>query len=112
MAKNAMDQMLDRFKIKIIKKEADSRTSICGEPFISPSNPDHDGTMIEDRKASYCVIPAAWADYYKELYANSNYVVSVPFIPGVDDKPNIQTAPEATEGTTNGPGRPRKAPQE
>lgn len=81
--KNTMDQMMDRFKCKVVKNIVDDRTSIEGEVFITPRMPEHDGTEIDGVKKPYCFISAHRADYIKKLFCG-RYEVSDPFIPGID----------------------------
>ena len=92
MAEVTMQKMLDRFKLKLIKKEDDGRKSFRGELFITPRDKDHDGTEYNGKKTSYCIIPAHDADYVKSLCANMGYECSDPFIPGLDDKKKKETA--------------------
>lgn len=93
MSKSVMDKVTDRFKVKVYKKREDSRTSLCGEKFVSEKDPAFDG----DKKGGYFIIPAHHADFINQTYRH--YVLSAPFIPGVDDAKNLaeQAKPETEE---------------
>jgi hypothetical protein len=87
MSDPIMQKMLDKFRIKITKKEQDARTSLRGEMFIQTNNPEHDGTSIDGMKKPYVIVPAHDPDYLKNLCANMNYVMSEPFIPAEKPAP-------------------------
>lgn len=86
MADATMQKMLDRFRIKITKTEPDARSSIRGEKFINPRDPNHDGTAINGVKMPYAIVPAHDPEYLKNTCKNMKYEISEPFIPGVDTK--------------------------
>lgn len=87
---NQFEELQDKFRVKVIKREMDTRTSIAGEPFINPGQDNHDGTTIEvDGKevlASYAVIPVHSADHVKAN--NKQYLYSTPFVPSVQSAPD------------------------
>jgi hypothetical protein len=76
---NAMEKIQDKFRVRVIKKEDDTRISVAGEKFIRPGHPDHDGTELDGKPAEYAVIPAHHADHIAAN--NKQYVYSDPFIP-------------------------------
>ena len=91
MADATMQKMMERFKLKVTKTEADARTSLRGEVFIQPKDGNHDGTCNEDgAKMAYCIIPAFDPEYIKNFCKNSKYIVSEPFIPGLDEVDKVK----------------------
>ena len=92
MAKNTIDKLVDRFKVKVYREEDDGRTKLCGEEYIRPEDNRHDG----DSMGGYFIIPAHQADYINTMFAK--YKVSEPFIPGVDtEKLVVQDKPKREE---------------
>lgn len=81
--KTIMEELLEKFVVRVMKPEDDDRGALCGELFIGVSNPNHDGTTLEvdgvKKKVSYVDIPAHQADYIKQQYRH--YVLSKPFDP-------------------------------
>lgn len=78
MSKTTMEQLADKFSVKVIKQEQDTRISIAGSNFINPGHPEHDGTEINGAPAAYAIIPAHAADAVKPN--NKQYIFSEPFL--------------------------------
>lgn len=78
MAKNIMEQLASRARVRVYKPTpgSDDRRSLCGEELQK-------GTDTDGNEAHFFVIPASQADYINQAF--SEYRVSEPFIPGADD---------------------------
>jgi hypothetical protein len=77
--RTTLEQLQDKFSVKVVKAEPDTRLSICGKHFINPGAEGHDGTKNKAGEiASYAVIPAHHADAVKAN--NKHYEYGEPFI--------------------------------
>lgn len=77
--KTVQETILEKFRVKVIKREPDTRISIAGERFINPGHPEHDGENIDGRPVAYAVVPAHVSDDLQKN--NKQYLFSEPYMP-------------------------------
>lgn len=104
MSDNILDKLTSRAKVIVYKPEVgyDDRNTLCGEPM--QSDMDEDGNPRQ-----FFVIPAHQADYINKAFMS--YIVTEPFIPGVDDVNQLAVAEKEFACQVEGCGKVFKSQQ-
>jgi hypothetical protein len=105
MAKNIMDALASRARVRVYKPapNSDDRSSLCGEPLQKDF--DKDGN-----ERHFFEVPAHQGDYLNSAFRK--YSVSEPFIPGVDSADDLKTLDKEFACQVEGCGKVFKRAQD
>ncbi len=102
---NVMDKLAARARVRVAKPApgSDDRSNLCGEPMQKGF--DKDGN-----EQHFFEIPAHQADYINKAFRK--YIVSEPFIPGMDDVDDLKVLDKEFACTVEGCGKVFKREQD